>query len=449
MAEMVLAMGIPGKRSVEEASYLLKRLYLVERETMRTLGGYLVNVADWNLKTQLPRHIWQDAQRADALRTRILELRYPKRDVDQEHDEDLLAVLNLLIRCKGDAELLEGIYFVVKRALAHAYSIYLETADLLDDAPTVSLIRRFIPEIKEQIHDAVELKAQLETRQRRDAGHAQTTDEGEWRYFLMDSLRRIGGVLGSNKDRVKSPGAASNVSIEADPLLAVRPPYEPPLVPVRDPRFAEARYHYPIRPVSKFIERQVYAAINHVNEIWAAEIPALVMWRWNDMPWDFYLDCARWAYDESRHCLMGVRRLQAWGFEIGIDYPVIADHYLAVSGQGELAVLALLHAFEVNGPYWKSQMKTEFENQGDTSSSQDFDYDWADESIHLAYGHKWVLHRLKGDMDALEDLKEQVMDDWNKWVAQARAVWDYEPFLSRIDARIAAIEGEPNGSRHG
>lgn len=34
-------------------------------------------------------------------------------------------------------------------------------------------------------------------------------------------------------------------------------------------------------------------------------------WKWNDMPWDFYLDCVRWAYDESRHCMMGEERMQS------------------------------------------------------------------------------------------------------------------------------------------
>jgi uncharacterized ferritin-like protein (DUF455 family) len=194
-----------------------------------------------------------------------------------------------------------------------------------------------------------------------------------------------------------------------------------------------------------FIERQIWQGINHVNEIWAAEIPALVLWKWADMPWDFYLDCARWAYDESRHSMMGERRLTAWGLQIGIDYPVVADHYISVSERGELAVLALLHAFETGGPGWKAGLKEQFETAGDTASSQDFDYDWADESIHLAYGHKWVLHRLGGDMDAFEEMKEDMMEAWQVWIEQKHSEWDYEPFGSRIRQSIKAVEE----GRHG
>jgi len=195
----------------------------------------------------------------------------------------------------------------------------------------------------------------------------------------------------------------------------------------------------------KFIERQVWQGINHVNEIWASEIPALVLWTWNDMPWEFYLDCARWAYDESRHSMMGEQRLKAWGFEAGVDYPVVADHYISVSGKGELAVLALLHAFETTGPAWKSGLKAEFESVGDTASSQDFDYDWADESIHLMYGHKWVLHRLNGDLETLEDYKTEVRESWDRWLEQKHLEWDYEPFKSRIEQKIAEIEANSNG----
>jgi hypothetical protein len=121
MQELFAVMGKPGKCSVDEGSFFLKRLYLTERELMRTLGGYLISTVNWDMKTQLPRHIWQDSLRADGLRSRILEMRYPRRDVDQGHDELLQAFLSHLIRCGNDPELLEGVYFVVKKSLCEAY----------------------------------------------------------------------------------------------------------------------------------------------------------------------------------------------------------------------------------------------------------------------------------------------------------------------------------------
>ena len=55
------------------------------------------------------------------------------------------------------------------------------------------------------------------------------------------------------------------------------------------------------------------------------------------------MDCSRWTYDEARHCMMSEERLKAWGFQVGIDYPVSADSYVSNSEYGEEAVLALLH----------------------------------------------------------------------------------------------------------
>jgi len=424
----VLVMGAPGRKPVEDASAVLKRLYYTEREVMRTLAGYLVSVSDWELKKKLPYHIWQDSLRADALRTRVLEMRYPRRDVDQEHDPLLQTYLGGLVRCGNDAELIVGAYFVTKQALLEAYETYMADADPLDDAPTFEFMRRYPDELRRQLETIRAIYDRLPE-------IADGEDHGR-RRELERYLQAIGGLDGRGGGREAEPELPASLR---------RPAYTPPLVPKRDPRFTPAEYHMPPVEWESFLEHQIWAGINHVNEIWASEVPGLVMWAWDDMPWEFYLESARWCFDESRHCMMGEERLSAWGFEAGVDYPVFADHYVSVSAKGELALLGLLHYFETGGPAWKSGMKKKFEELGDTSSSQDFDYDWADESIHLQYGYKWCLHRLNGDIDALEDLKEEVGGAWDSWIREARKKWDYEPFMSRIRAKMAAL-GE---KRHG
>lgn len=427
MAERVLIMGMPGKRTVEEASTLLKRFYYIERELMRTLGGYVVSVSNWEIKKALPQHIWQDSLRADALRARVLEMRYPRRDVDQGHDLQLKRYLSSLICCKNDAELLIGVYFVTKQGMIAAYESYLQDADPLDDAPTIAFMSGFTSQIRLQVDEMSKLLPLLPE-------NAVLNVQQEWRHALQTLLTNIGGLLGKEKGSGVVPAE-----------IAKREEYVPPLIPKRDPRFTFAIYHMPPKNPEKFIERQVWQGINHVNEIWATEISALALWVWNDMPWEFYLDCARWSYDESRHSAMGEQRLKAWGFEVGVDYPVVADHYISTSGQGELNVLALLHALEINGPSWKAGLKADFEAVGDTASSQDFDYDWADESIHLLYGHKWLLHRLHGDIDALEDYKQDTIMQWNEWIQQKHKEWDYDPFMSKIERKINEVEAGHDG----
>lgn len=427
MTPQVIMMGQPGKRSVDDASSILKKLYFIERELMRVAGGYHVNVSNWEVKKKLPLHIWQDSIRANELRTRVLEMRYPRRDVDKEHNPKLEQFLSSLIRVNNDAELLAGIYFVTKVALSEAYESYLRDADELEDAPTIAFMKAFPNQIREQIDEAQCLFDQLPENQIPNAA-------AEWQQAVITYLSNIGGLL-----------VGEQIAEEIPELIAQRGEYTPPTVPKRDPRFTPAVYHMPPRGTTKFIERQIWQGINHVNEMWAAEIPALVMWIWSEMPWEFYLNCARWAYDETRHSMMGEERLKAWGFEIGVDYPVVADHYISASDKGELEVLALLHSFETRGGIWKSGLKADFEQEGDLSSSQDFDYDWADESIHLLYGHKWVLHRLDGDIDELEQLRDGTRANWNEWIAQKQTEWNYEPFMSRIETKIKEIEGKHHG----
>ena len=124
------------RRGVDSSANLLKRLYLVERETMRALGAWHISIASWELKAATPRHLWHDSLHADALRGRVLELRYPKRDVDADHDPQLVEFLNQLTRADSDAEFALGIYRVVKPALVTAYQAYLAGGDELDDAPS-------------------------------------------------------------------------------------------------------------------------------------------------------------------------------------------------------------------------------------------------------------------------------------------------------------------------
>src|SRR5512133_1951319 len=76
---------------VGDASRTLKRYYVAERQLMRVLAGWFIKTSPWEVKFQLAADMWQTAQSADVLRTRVLELRYPRRDVDKKHDPEVLA----------------------------------------------------------------------------------------------------------------------------------------------------------------------------------------------------------------------------------------------------------------------------------------------------------------------------------------------------------------------
>ena len=416
------------QRSVDDAAKLLKRLYLTERETMRALGARQMAVANWELKVATPRHMWHDSMHADALRNRVLELRYPRRDVEVGHDPDLIAFLDHLTRAESDAEFALGVYTVLKPALINTYNAYLARADELNDAPSIYQISHILIDEQEQLAAIAPVLAGLPP--------DEVTAAQPWVDHLHAHLAAIGGLAGDGP-RSEDP---------ATPGYADRPPYEVPTRAVRDPRFSPAVVESPARPATNQRERQVWYAIDHANEVWAAEVPGAFMWAYRDMPWNFYTDVARWSYDEMRHSLSGVRRLTAWGFETGVDYPMVGDPYHAILEKGgDLRdVLALLYFFEKDAPAHRQQTTRQFRAMDDMATTQDTDYDWADEAIHLKYGYTWLQHMLGDEKDRLPEVVARAGDMWDTWLAERweRGEDGYGPFMERIDARIAAAERE-------
>ena len=63
---------VEQRHDVEHSAALLKRLYLVHREQMRTLAAKHIAIEDWTAKNALPRHWWLASLHADALRERGL-----------------------------------------------------------------------------------------------------------------------------------------------------------------------------------------------------------------------------------------------------------------------------------------------------------------------------------------------------------------------------------------
>jgi uncharacterized ferritin-like protein (DUF455 family) len=214
-------------------------------------------------------------------------------------------------------------------------------------------------------------------------------------------------------------------------------------MPKRDPRWLPAVTQVPPRPPCTPQEQQVWVANDHVNELWASELPSAFIWHFQDMPWSLYRDTARWAYDEMRHAMMGERRLLAYGFEIGVDVPMVPDHWMGVCVErGMEAMLFVVHGLEQGGPKWKAALKEELWKMGDPYSAQDCDYDWADEAGHIRYGQEWLkaLFPATPKSELIRRTQEEV-SLWKQWIANAHRSGDhgYEVFLPRIEAKCAMM----------
>jgi uncharacterized ferritin-like protein (DUF455 family) len=413
------------RHDVDHSASLLKRLYLIERELMRALAAKHIGIELWSAKNTMPRHWWLASVHADSLRERVLELRYPRRDVDKDHDPHLAAFLGEITKGDADAEFLAGIYTVLTPALIEAYQTYLAEADPIADAPSIYQIEHILFDYERSQPAGEALLADLPA--------ADLESAGPWVDYLRQYLLSIGGLLGLGE--VTEP--------PLDHACANRPTYVVPERCVRPREFAPARVESPGRPPTNHREQQVWYAIDHANEVWAAEAPAAFMWQMPKMPWNFFTDVARWSYDEMRHAQLGARRLTAWGFEMGIDYPMVGDPVDAIleKGGGPLEILALLYYFEKDAPAHRMVTRKEFTAMDDTDTAIDTDYDWADEAIHLKYGFTWLQHLVGADKpDELKALVERAGEMWNTWLAER---WDrgedmYGPFMERIESRIQA-----------
>jgi len=415
----------PNLQEVEQASALQRRLYRTVRETMRAMAGRLSGVANWEAKKLLAHHVWLDAEHADGLRQRVLELRFPRVDVDVNVDRALLAVLGHLPSTLSDAEFLAGVYGVIKPAVLEALDRYVQQSDALDDAPSHRLLRVIRTELQQQLQDFADLWAGFPEEER--------TKAEPWANWTREALAEAGGVFGHDTGQ----------PLRSRPGLSDRARYAIALEPKRDPRWLPAVTQVPPRPPRTPQEQQVWVAIDHVNELWASEVAGALIWHHEGLPWRLYRDAARWTYDEMRHAMMGERRLLAYGFEIGVDLPMVPDHWRGVGGRGGLeALLLVVHGLEQGGPAWKAQLRRELWQMGDPYGAQDCDYDWADEAGHIRYGQDWIkaLFPTLPKSEVIARTQHEV-EAWKEWIAEKHRTGQhgYDAFLPRLEAKCASM----------
>lgn len=394
---------------VDNASQILKQLYVAERVLMRTLAAWFVGTRQWDLKRQISADMWQTAQHADSLRTRVLELRYPRRDVDRKYDPDVLAFMAEIAKAADPQQFIAGVYGVVLPSLVESYRAYLGRTDPLDDAPTVYRLRHILVDKQGQIEQMQTLLARVLPGERE-------TDH-QWQDYLRLALASIGGF----------DGMGNKSAWPADHPCAGRPAYNVPRTVQRDERWRPAIFHLPhenkydkdgiaawkrIESLDKRVAMQVWSAISHFNEIWAAEVPASVMWDLDNETWSFYMDLARWSWDETRHSTMGWRALESWGWDVPDLIPFAHGLYQALGQVPAAQRLALLYYYE-EGLLRSGTKQIEIkilESAQDDGSTQDMDYDWADEATHVNYGYTWLRHLLGDDQAGREELK-RLTDD--------------------------------------
>ena len=410
-----------NQQDVQQVTALQRRLYRTIRETMCAMSGRISGEGRWEAKKILAGHVWLDTEHANVLRQRVLELRFPVVDVDLDTDKSLIAVLANLPSTNTDAEFLAGVYHVIKPAILAALERYLTQSDSLDGAPSHRLMRPVMEELRDELVEFETVWAQIPA-----VEHAQAA---AWEAWVRQALGAAGGVFAQDL---------------GSPLLARmgfsgRLRYTTPMIHQRDPRWLPAVAQVPPRSPRTPQEQQVWVAIDHLNELWACELSSAFIWHHEGMLWALYYDTARWAYDDMRHTMMSERRLQAYGFDMGVDVQMVPDHWIGVASRGGLEPMHfVLHGLEQPGLKWKGLLKSKLWATGDPYGSKDCDYDWGDESGHIRYGQE-SLKALFPDLPKREMIArtKHEVEQWMDWIKEEHRTGHhgYGVFMPRIDAK--------------
>jgi uncharacterized ferritin-like protein (DUF455 family) len=353
---------LPSARELRErvdTAQVLTRFHYLERALTLAGGAWIPSVPRLEQKAALARAAWQCSLAADGLRERVFELRYPSRLLEAGSDAPLIRVYAAAVEAPDADSFLRGLSEVLLPALLAEYRDFLAASDELDDGPTARILEAAARDKEEQI-------ASL--------GHGLGTVSKPW----PDELRRGLDTL--------EPPSGTPFCLAEDPS--------------RDDRYFASSVYWPDvvdpnYPYGEGLALQVRSAVSHLNEVWAVETAGAILYALAEpLGWEFVRDAARWTYDESRHMLMGKRRLEAWGIEPGL-VPLGGYIYEACRGKDPIYRLGMLGYFETKNIGRKRDRAAAFREMGDRMSETDMEFDWADETLHAEYGRHWLKRLLE------------------------------------------------------
>lgn len=365
---------------------VLARLQAFDTWSARLLGGWMPGIVDWEAKHQVAEHLWENLQHAQAVRTRLWELRVAK--PDRGLSERLDATWRALGAAPSDVAFSAGMHIVWTGAMIDAYRTLLDEAHPIQDRPTVPMLERILADKERQ-------RAWGEATVHAWTGDGATRREVDrWIRYVGEVLHAAGGVDGRD-DEHPMP----------EPLPGVATPL-PFLHAARDDRFDLALATGVPAAEDDRMGQVLYQFANYGAEMQAAETLGSVLYEADGLPWEFYFDVGRHAYDEARHSRMGEMRLAELGHHIS-DFPHSVANYTWRQLMDPMRrYCTLTYVIEADSFAYKHDTYRQHVAHGDHASAQAVLFDIADETLHVRWGAKWVpelmqVHGYEGTLDAL------------------------------------------------
>jgi hypothetical protein len=384
MSEVLFLPGTQarGRYMRLDAATILKRFFFCEQALVIGQAGWLSWIASLEAKTALPRLAWEDALTAHALRERVFELRFPSRLLEVGGDAPVVDIFTAAMDAPSAEAYVLALGRVLVPGLLAAYEAYLAGVDEIADGPSRRFLTVAVVEKQAQVVELSRLAGLMLV-----AAPERRAEAEAWAAAVADALAAVGGVT---LEPLPLPAApAAKLALPGARSLKIAE------TPARDPAYNLCRFYWPdmIDPTFPYgdgLRLQLRTAVSHLNEAWAVETAGAILFAFaRELGWEFVYDAARWCYDESRHCRMGMQRLANWGFEPA-EIPLGTYIYDSAAGQPPVYRLGMLYFFETKNIGKKNERARAFAEYGDDISQHDMEFDWADETIHAHFGNHWL-----------------------------------------------------------
>lgn len=378
--------------AVQDMARLLRLLFEVEREFIRTATTLIYRVGEPELKYLLCQQVWESAGHARFLRERGRELSgFGNGDGVRA---SLRRLFNEAVMPADASVALAGFCHVLKPALLAAYRHYLQATHHLADWPSRKLVEEFVAD--EERH-AQEITPFLHS-----------ADETAWLAHLGSALAAEGGLLGEKPAVPLPTGFAWESSARAyrHPATCNRGIY-----PTCSSVFSQDPDETPIvrswltdpQTDARVIRLMVYVWL--MMELDAVDYLATIFYDTPAAPFDLHHDMARHLWDESRHSQFGFRQLPKLGVDLmTVEHSLDLYNILVQMPPHERYAMMTME-FEAGSFPTKAHVMDRVRELNDFEADTLLAFDRNDEQNHVRYGHRWLpeIMKLEGERRPVDE----------------------------------------------
>ncbi len=404
---------------------LLNRFVYLEWASARIIAGWIPAAEEFEWKCSMTRMVWHNMTIADRLLTRKNELASNRTVAIPS------AILHTFVQDASAADgffpFAAGWFLELTRDLVRSYEQYMEALDPIFDTPTLEILQELLPKKQQQVrwavdllHDAVKEPAVLEVVSR-------------WRTYTKQYLLHIGGV-DEKQDR-----------LVAKPIYPITEAYGP--APRKRSRPKWLKLGDLTNPPEEFANNLRTFMWHYATEVQVLDPMCYIFYGVDDMPFEFYLDLSRHIWDESRHHMMGVRRLRQMGYDIK-DVPLpYQEDALQEMEQFYSSLTLIGEACSFNR---KRDSMNAYYNRGDIISGMTAEIDITDERSHVRFGKKWAPQLYKqrlGESSSVGEIMNRMMrnhinasGDFSELSAEEKDKLSHAAFCGKVEFKYLNFE---------